>query len=263
VDHAEPAASTQPRVKKGKGKGKGKEVSAKPSGSTEEEEQAPQSGGKRKRPKKRKRKGIVVVEEGGEGQAQQQQEVEEEEEAMSRAQAQALTEALTSATEKLPPPPQLPSAAPAAAGAGVVGTHAGASWGIRADELENVNPEAIFDLQFSDSDEEEGGQDITRGDKLFSLSQAVNAEGSGEEGEEKEDRSKAPLYVLPMYSMLPAEAQQRVFKPPPEGCRLVVVPTCPPSRTSAGVGLHCTALHCTALHCTALRRTYGVVPCTI
>ena len=35
----------------------------------------------------------------------------------------------------------------------------------------------------------------------------------------------APLHVLPLYSMLPAAQQQRVFKPPPPGCRLVVVAT--------------------------------------
>lgn len=35
----------------------------------------------------------------------------------------------------------------------------------------------------------------------------------------------APLHVLPLYSMLPTEAQLRVFQPPPEGARLCVVAT--------------------------------------
>ncbi|KAI9482833.1 MAG: P-loop containing nucleoside triphosphate hydrolase protein, partial [Benjaminiella poitrasii] len=37
--------------------------------------------------------------------------------------------------------------------------------------------------------------------------------------------SRAPLHVLPLYSMLPTEAQLRVFEPPPEGTRLCVVAT--------------------------------------
>lgn len=35
----------------------------------------------------------------------------------------------------------------------------------------------------------------------------------------------APLHVLPLYSMLPTEAQLRVFEPPPEGTRLCVIAT--------------------------------------
>lgn len=35
----------------------------------------------------------------------------------------------------------------------------------------------------------------------------------------------APLHVLPLYSMLPTEAQLRVFQPPPEGTRLCVIAT--------------------------------------
>ncbi|XP_049547349.1 probable ATP-dependent RNA helicase kurz [Anopheles darlingi] len=34
-----------------------------------------------------------------------------------------------------------------------------------------------------------------------------------------------PLWVLPLYSMLPPDKQQRIFKPPPEGSRLCVVAT--------------------------------------
>ncbi|XP_045588877.2 probable ATP-dependent RNA helicase kurz [Procambarus clarkii] len=39
------------------------------------------------------------------------------------------------------------------------------------------------------------------------------------------DEPEQPLWVLPMYSMLPPERQQMVFKPPPEGTRLCVVAT--------------------------------------
>lgn len=34
-----------------------------------------------------------------------------------------------------------------------------------------------------------------------------------------------PLYILPLYSLLPAEKQMKVFGPVPEGMRLVVVAT--------------------------------------
>ncbi|KZC11400.1 putative ATP-dependent RNA helicase kurz [Dufourea novaeangliae] len=34
-----------------------------------------------------------------------------------------------------------------------------------------------------------------------------------------------PLWVLPLYSLLPSHKQARVFEPPPEGCRLCVVST--------------------------------------
>lgn len=49
----------------------------------------------------------------------------------------------------------------------------------------------------------------------------------GSEGSESdsEDDRPGPLHVLPLYAMLPAAAQLRVFGDPPEGHRLVVVAT--------------------------------------
>lgn len=41
----------------------------------------------------------------------------------------------------------------------------------------------------------------------------------------KNFESSSPLYVLPMYSILPFEEQEKIFKPPPEGSRLCVVST--------------------------------------
>ena len=49
--------------------------------------------------------------------------------------------------------------------------------------------------------------------------------GEGFEDEELVDVKDAPLHVLPLYSMLPTEAQLRVFEPPPEGTRLCVIAT--------------------------------------
>ncbi|KAI7902923.1 P-loop containing nucleoside triphosphate hydrolase protein [Cokeromyces recurvatus] len=63
-----------------------------------------------------------------------------------------------------------------------------------------------FDL---DTDEEDDDDDILEG---FDDDELVND-------------SHAPLHVLPLYSMLPTEAQLRVFEPPPEGTRLCVVAT--------------------------------------
>ncbi|XP_050522652.1 probable ATP-dependent RNA helicase kurz isoform X2 [Daktulosphaira vitifoliae] len=37
--------------------------------------------------------------------------------------------------------------------------------------------------------------------------------------------SYCPLWVLPLYSMLPAHKQKNIFEPPPDGCRLCVVST--------------------------------------
>ncbi|KAI8332790.1 P-loop containing nucleoside triphosphate hydrolase protein [Chlamydoabsidia padenii] len=47
----------------------------------------------------------------------------------------------------------------------------------------------------------------------------------GFDEDELDDVKDAPLHVLPLYSMLPTEAQLRVFQPPPEGTRLCVVAT--------------------------------------
>ncbi|KAI9317711.1 P-loop containing nucleoside triphosphate hydrolase protein [Dichotomocladium elegans] len=47
-----------------------------------------------------------------------------------------------------------------------------------------------------------------------------------EAGFDKEELMElAPLHVLPLYSLLPTEAQLRVFQPPPEGTRLCVIAT--------------------------------------
>lgn len=36
-----------------------------------------------------------------------------------------------------------------------------------------------------------------------------------------QSRTAPPLWVLPLYSLLPSHRQQKVFAPPPEGSRLV------------------------------------------
>jgi ATP-dependent RNA helicase DHX37/DHR1 len=59
------------------------------------------------------------------------------------------------------------------------------------------------------------------GDRDEALSQK---EGSDSDADSDEN-SPGPLHVLPLYAMLPAAAQLRVFGDPPEGHRLVVVAT--------------------------------------
>ncbi|XP_054284834.1 probable ATP-dependent RNA helicase kurz [Macrosteles quadrilineatus] len=63
-------------------------------------------------------------------------------------------------------------------------------------------------------------QDDTEGDMLDDGSEA-------EEGWEEEETftTVQPLWVLPLFSLLPSHKQAKVFEPPPEGCRLCVVAT--------------------------------------
>ncbi|GFR68244.1 pre-mRNA-splicing factor ATP-dependent RNA helicase prp16 [Elysia marginata] len=70
-------------------------------------------------------------------------------------------------------------------------------------ELSDEEGEGIADV--SDDDEEEEAMRIWM-------------------GENKPDSSH-PLYVLPLYSLLPSDKQARVFEPPPEGCRMCIVAT--------------------------------------
>lgn len=54
----------------------------------------------------------------------------------------------------------------------------------------------------------------------------LSSEGELSEDSEQETLSTTqPLWVLPLYSLLPAYKQAEVFKPPPAGCRLCIVST--------------------------------------
>ncbi|KAG8713137.1 putative ATP-dependent RNA helicase DHR1 [Ceratobasidium sp. 394] len=51
-----------------------------------------------------------------------------------------------------------------------------------------------------------------------------------EEAENKElqidtERSDVPMHIVPLYSLLPSDKQMKVFEPPPDGARLVVIAT--------------------------------------
>ncbi|XP_033150261.1 probable ATP-dependent RNA helicase kurz [Drosophila busckii] len=58
------------------------------------------------------------------------------------------------------------------------------------------------------------------------LEDAADADDDDEQLVEQGPAStKQPLWVLPLYSLLSSEKQQRIFQPVPEGCRLCVVST--------------------------------------
>jgi len=65
----------------------------------------------------------------------------------------------------------------------------------------------------------------------FNDDDLLDEEGEGDEVDEKLNEmmvgagSSEPLWVLPLYSLLPSHKQARVFEPPPEGTRLCVVAT--------------------------------------
>ncbi|XP_064612287.1 probable ATP-dependent RNA helicase DHX37 [Liolophura sinensis] len=79
-------------------------------------------------------------------------------------------------------------------------------------------PKISLDNYSAEPIDEEAQLELTNQDSEAELS---DTEERGEEDEE----GSSPLYVLPLYSLLSTEKQQKVFKPPPEGCRLCVIAT--------------------------------------
>ncbi|KAJ2087666.1 putative ATP-dependent RNA helicase DHR1 [Coemansia sp. RSA 986] len=82
----------------------------------------------------------------------------------------------------------------------------------------------------SDSEEEEelilgGDDDDDARNILLSENLKPGPTASKSSGEGNRDALSPPLYVLPLYSLLPADQQLKVFAPPPPGCRLCVVAT--------------------------------------
>ncbi|XP_071448431.1 probable ATP-dependent RNA helicase kurz [Hetaerina americana] len=68
--------------------------------------------------------------------------------------------------------------------------------------------------------------DDTEGDLLDPEDEeALDSDDDFGEIEDLIGSTAQPMWVLPLYSLLSSEKQAKVFKPPPEGCRLVVVAT--------------------------------------
>ncbi|KAG8224605.1 hypothetical protein J437_LFUL009178 [Ladona fulva] len=69
--------------------------------------------------------------------------------------------------------------------------------------------------------------DDTEGDLLHQEDDEGDIDSEDEIGDVADliGSTSQPLWVLPLYSLLSSEKQAKVFKPPPEGCRVVVVAT--------------------------------------
>jgi ATP-dependent RNA helicase DHX37/DHR1 len=107
---------------------------------------------------------------------------------------------------------------------------------VETEEIElGDTQEQIEDFELPDSDEEDDSDD-----ELGFYGDEEEAQNDEEEADRKcfnELQSRygadiltvhyliAPLHVLPLYSLLPTEAQMRVFQDPPEGTRLCIVAT--------------------------------------
>lgn len=77
-----------------------------------------------------------------------------------------------------------------------------------------------------EQNEEQTGEEGDIGDDEGALSSGSEVERGDDAGRVEEDESAlSPVHVVPLYAMLTAEEQARVFRAPPEGHRLVVVAT--------------------------------------
>ncbi|KAF8630939.1 hypothetical protein AX17_005296 [Amanita inopinata Kibby_2008] len=86
------------------------------------------------------------------------------------------------------------------------------------------------DLEFGDVKQEDAVFDVD--DDAGAYEEDLEALDSDEEraldeelGLNANEETEVPMYIVPLYSLLPSERQMRVFQPPPPDCRLVVVST--------------------------------------
>lgn len=103
------------------------------------------------------------------------------------------------------------------------------------DSLSDSDEDEVINLQSSLDNVEDVSKSSTTIDKTGTGSVGLGPASStignnvieGDSVMENPDHSKdpGPLYVLPLYAMLPAAAQLRVFAHVPDGARLVVVAT--------------------------------------
>ncbi|KAI0697135.1 P-loop containing nucleoside triphosphate hydrolase protein [Cytidiella melzeri] len=86
---------------------------------------------------------------------------------------------------------------------------------VEAEDMELGAEQADLALDVDDVD-----MDIISDDEALDSDNELNEE-LGIDAEE----SDVPMHIIPLYALLPSEKQMQVFKPPPEGCRLVVIST--------------------------------------
>ncbi|EIN12593.1 P-loop containing nucleoside triphosphate hydrolase protein [Punctularia strigosozonata HHB-11173 SS5] len=80
------------------------------------------------------------------------------------------------------------------------------------------------DLDLGDRLQEELAGDVDD-DAIQHDEEALDSEDENPELDAVLEDADAPMHIVPLYSLLPSEKQMLVFKPPPEGARLVVVAT--------------------------------------
>jgi ATP-dependent RNA helicase DHX37/DHR1 len=84
-------------------------------------------------------------------------------------------------------------------------------------DMDHEDPDAL------DSDEDTEEHQLDK--ELGFDSDDVDGEFSFQSAPNTPQSLSAPMHIVPLYSLLPSEKQMLVFKPPPPGCRLVVVST--------------------------------------
>lgn len=99
-------------------------------------------------------------------------------------------------------------------------------FGVRQEELATDVDDAVMDTDGNgndegalDSDSEDGMEDNWEDVGSEYLQFPVTSYASSQ------PRLAAPMHIVPLYSLLPGEKQIKVFEPPPEGSRLLVVAT--------------------------------------
>ena len=85
----------------------------------------------------------------------------------------------------------------------------------------NINLDHYSALPLQEEEERHDDGDDYLGDGFDSDQEEVMAESLAL----SQSQTAPPLWVLPLYSLLPSHRQQKVFDPPPEGSRLCVVAT--------------------------------------
>lgn len=86
----------------------------------------------------------------------------------------------------------------------------------------NINLDHYSALPLQEEEERQDDGDDNLGDGFDSDQEEVTA---AESLALSQSQTAPPLWVLPLYSLLPSHRQQKVFDPPPEGSRLCVVAT--------------------------------------
>lgn len=95
-------------------------------------------------------------------------------------------------------------------------------------EIENIDEDIENDEEKIDEDEQQQRERMLREALGFDFSEKLKEIELKKENAEEEKEEAAPpkkAYVLPLYAMMPAHEQRKVFLPPPPDSRLIVIAT--------------------------------------